>query len=106
MKNISSFHDELYYKEVNVAIYQDWDTNTWQIKKPTGAIYNEMSQWFLDTQLEAKLRWESSLWELERVCGKQWFNNNTVNDGLKGHISPLYRIASVSCNELNKNDLK
>ena len=106
MKNISSFHDELYYKEVNVAIYQDWDTNTWQIKKPTGAIYNEMSQWFLDTQLEAKLRWESSLWELERVCGKQWFNNNTVNDGLKGHISPLYRIASVSCNELNKNYLK
>jgi hypothetical protein len=33
------------------------------------------------------------IYELERLCGKQWFNNNTVRDGLKGHLSPMYKIA-------------
>lgn len=95
MSNVASFHDESYYKEVNFSIYADWNHNTWQIKKPTGAIYNELSKWFLDGQLEARLKWEGSLWELERQCGKKWFNNNTVNEGLKGHLSPLYKVASV-----------
>ena len=75
IKNIASFHDESYYKQVNRAIYPDWDHNIWQIKKPTSAIYNEQSKWFLDSGLEAKLKWESSIYELERLCGKQWFNN-------------------------------
>ena len=94
IKNIASFHDESYYKQVNRAIYPDWDHNIWQIKKPTSAIYNEQSKWFLDSGLEAKLKWESSIYELERLCGKQWFNNNTVRDGLRGHISPMYKIAT------------
>ena len=83
-----------YYKEVNRAIFPDWDINTWQIKKPTGAVYNEMSRWFLEGQFEAKLKWESSLWELERLCGKKWFNENTVTKGLRGHLSSFYKIAS------------
>lgn len=94
MDNIAAFHDEAYYKEVNRSIYKDWDHNTWQIKKPTGAIYHEMSKWFIDGQLEARMKWESSLWELERLCGKQWFNNNTVKEGLRGHLSPLYKIST------------
>lgn len=94
MSNISSFHDELYYKEVNFSVYPNWDHTTWQVKKPTGAIYNELSKWFFDGQLEARTKWESSLWELERLCGKQWFNENSVTKGLKGHISPLYKIAN------------
>ena len=93
-KNIASFHDELYYNEVNRCIYEDWNPNTWQIRKPTGAIYNELSKWFLDSQLEARLKWENSLWELERVCGQKWFNNNTVREGLRGHVSPMYKIAT------------
>lgn len=94
MSRISSFHDEAYYSEVNRSIYPDWNPATWQIKKPTGAIYNELSQWFLDGNFSAKLKWESALWELERVCGSQWFNNNTVKEGLRGHLSPLYKISS------------
>jgi hypothetical protein len=94
VKHIASFHDELYYKQVNQAIFPDWNHNTWQIKKPTGATYNEQSKWFLDSDLEAKLKWESSLWELERLCGTQWFNNGTVREGLRGHLSPMYKIAS------------
>jgi hypothetical protein len=94
MSNIASFHDETYYKEVNRCIYPDWDQNTWQVKKPTSPIYNEQSKWFLDGDFEAKLKWESSLWELERLCGKQWFNNNTVRDGLRGHLSTRYKIAN------------
>ena len=93
-KNIESFHDELYYNEVNRCIYADWNPGTWQIRKPTGAIYNELSKWFLDSQLEARLKWENSLWELERVCGQKWFNNNTVREGLRGHVSPMYKIAT------------
>jgi hypothetical protein len=94
IKNIAAFHDEAYYREVNQAIYPEWNHNTWQVKKPTSAIYNEQSKWFLDSNLEEKLLWESSLWELERLCGKQWFNNNTVRDGLRGHLSTRYMIAN------------
>ena len=96
MTNISSFHDEAYYHEVNTSIYPDWDLKTWQIKKPTNAIYNEMSRWFIEGGFEAKIKWENSLWELERICGKQWFNNNTVNEGLRGQLSPLYKISTYS----------
>jgi hypothetical protein len=96
--NISSFHDEDYYREVNRSVYPTWDQNTWQIKKPTGAIYNELSKWFFDGNFEARLKWESSLWELERVCGKQWFNKNTVTEGLRGHLSPMYKIANYAVN--------
>ena len=94
MNNISAFHDEDYYHEVNASVYPDWNLNTWQIKKPTRAVWNELSRWFLDSGLDAKLKWENSLWELERVCGPQWFNNNTVKDGLRGHLSPLYKITN------------
>jgi len=94
MKNIAAFHDEAYYAEVNKCVYPAWNHNTWQIKKPTNAIYNEMSQWFLDGNFEAKLKWESSLWELERLCGKKWFNEGSVTKGIMGHISPLYKICN------------
>lgn len=94
VNNLAAFHDEKYYKEVNFAIYPDWDSSIWQIKKPTGSTYNELSKWFIDSNLESKLKWESSLWELERLCGKRWFNKETVKEGLVGSISPLYKIAS------------
>jgi hypothetical protein len=95
VKNIASFHDENYYKQVNRAVFSEWDHNTWQIKKPTGAIYNEQSKWFLDSKLDAKYKWESSINELERLCGKKWFNDGTVTKGLKGHISSMYKISDV-----------
>jgi len=98
MHNSAAFHDESYYSEVNRAVYSEWNHNIWQVKKPTGATYSELSKWFLDSNFEAKLRWESCLWEVERQCGQKWFNNNTINDGLKGHISPLYKIASYKSN--------
>ena len=94
MNNISAFHDEDYYHEVNTSVYPDWNPATWQIKKPTRAVWNELSRWFIEGEFEAKIKWENSLWELERVCGKQWFNNNTVKDGLRGHLSPLYKITT------------
>ena len=100
IKNIAAFHDETYYKQVNRAIFPDWNHNTWQVKKPSGATYNEQSKWFLDGNLEAKLKWESSIYELERLCGKKWFNNNTVRDGLRGHLSPMYKIADYQSNTL------
>lgn len=95
INNIAAFHDESYYKVVNKIIYPDWDTKTWQIKKPTGAIYHEVSKWFIDSKLEERFRWESSLNELERLCGKKWFNKNTVKEGLRGHLSPFYKIDSI-----------
>lgn len=94
VNNIASFHDELYYQEVNRSIYPEWCQDTWQIKKPTGAIYNEISKWFFDGNFEARVKWQSSLEELERQCGAKWFNQHTVNQGLRGHLSPMYKIAS------------
>ena len=47
-------------------------------------------------EFEAKLKWVNSLHELERICGKQWFNGNTVYDGLRGHLSPLYKITNYT----------
>jgi hypothetical protein len=92
--NIAAFHDEAYYKQVNRAIFPDWNHNIWQVKKPTGAIYNEQSKWFLDSDLPAKLKWESSIYELERLCGKKWFNGDSVRNGLRGHLSPKYKIST------------
>ena len=92
--NIATFHDEIYYKQVNRAIFPAWNHNIWQVKKPTSAIYNEQSKWFLDSGLEAKLKWESSIYELERLCGKKWFNDDSVRNGLRGHLSPKYKIAN------------
>lgn len=99
VKNIAAFHDESYYRQVNRAIYPLWDHDIWQVKKPTSAIYNEQSKWFLDSDLEAKLKWESSIYELERLCGKQWFNENSVRNGLKGHLSPLYKVADYKVDQ-------
>jgi hypothetical protein len=96
VNNMAAFHDESYYREVNRAIYPKWDHNIWQVKKPTSAIYNEQSKWFLDSNLDARMKWESSIFELERLLGKQWFNNNSVANGLRGHISPMYKIADYS----------
>jgi hypothetical protein len=99
MKNPAQFHDDSYYYEVNRAVYQDmgWDFNTWQIKKPTNMIYSEMSQWLFDGDFdEAKLKWESSLWELERQLGLKWFNDNTADKGLRGHLSKLYKICDYN----------
>jgi len=98
MTNAATFHDDSYYNEVNRCIYDNWDYDTWQIKKPTNSIYSEMSQWLFDGDYEAKSKWESSLWEVQRVCGAKWFNNNTIAEGLKGHFSPLYKIADVKQN--------
>lgn len=99
MDNISSFHDEAYYREVNASIYPDWDINTWQIKKPTKAVWNELSRWFIEGDLEARTKWINSLLELERICGKRWFNNNTVEEGLRGHLSPLYHVANYTVDQ-------
>ena len=107
MNNIATFHDEDYYREVNFSIYPDWNANTWQVKKPTRAVWNELSRWFIDSDFEAKIKWVNSLHELERICGKQWFNNNTVKDGLRGSLSPMYKIADYKGTEyatgFNKN---
>ena len=101
LNDISSFHDEDYYREVNRSVYPTWDQNIWQIKKPTGAIYNELSKWFFDGNFEARLKWESSIYELERVCGKQWFNDNSVRHGLRGHLSQKYKIKDYSLSQNN-----
>ena len=95
---IASFHDQNYYKMVNKVIYPDWDQSIWQIQKCKEPIYTELAKWFLDSNLEEKFKWESSLFELERMCGKKWFNQNTVKKGLRGHLSPWYKINSYSLN--------
>jgi hypothetical protein len=94
INTIANFHDEAYYRQVNRCIYPDWDINTWQVKKPTKAVWNELSRWFIEGEFEAKTKWIASLMELERLCGKQWFNKGTVEEGLKGHLSPLYKIST------------
>jgi hypothetical protein len=87
------FHTPDLYRIINSIVYPNWDHNFWQIKKPTNPTYDETCQWFLDSNTTEFNRWESSLVELENQLGKKWFNNGTVRDGLRGHISNLYKIA-------------
>lgn len=94
--NKEIYNDERYYWHVNRLMYPDWDHSTWQIKKPTSPTYSEMCRWFFDNHLTERMQWEESLHRLEAACGKQWFNNNTVNDGIKGHLSPLYKISNYT----------
>lgn len=100
-KNIASFHDMEYYREANRIIYPTkWDHNTWQIDKPQSGVYNEMAQWFydFDEAAQARKKWESSLGELGRVVGSNWFNKDDVFSGIKGHLSPMYKIQDYSIN--------
>ena len=55
-----------------------------------------MSRWFIEGDFEAKTKWMNSLHELERICGKEWFNSGTVYEGLRGHLSPLYKIGTYA----------
>jgi len=95
LENNGDMHVPDFYQIVNRIVYPKWYHNLWQIKKPTSSTYHEVSKWFLDSNTPELLRWESSLWELERQLGSKWFNNNTVIDGLKGHISKLYKICDI-----------
>jgi len=92
--NIAAFHDEEYYKCINRIIYPKWNHDTWQIQKPSGAVYNELSAWFYKDYPEATHKWESSLGEIQRLCGEKWFNGGLVRNGLRGHLSPKYRIGN------------
>lgn len=96
LKNAKAGHSEQYYRAVNHCIYPDWNLDTWQIKKPTSDVQDQVGQWFLDTQPEAVHAWKSSIYELERLCGNQWFNNDSVMHGFRGHLSPMYKIADYT----------
>jgi hypothetical protein len=95
INNNDSMHVPDFYQISNRIIYPRWDHNLWQIKKPTSSTYHEVSKWFLDSDTIELKRWESSLGELERQIGTKWFNNNTIADGLNGHISKLYKICKL-----------
>lgn len=89
-----NFHTPELYKMINRIIYPNWDHDLWQIKKPTGATYDENSAWFFDKTLPEFRMWEDSLKDMERQLGSKWFNNNTFVNGLRGHISELYDITT------------
>jgi len=81
-----------FYNLCNRIIYPKWYGNLWQIKKPPVI---GISTWLFDSKSDSLTQWKNSLWELERQLGSKWFNNNTVIDGLKGHISKLYKICDI-----------
>jgi len=94
MNNVAQGHVGDYFPEINKIIYQDWNPNTWQIKKPTSDVVDQVGKWFFDGQYNAERKWMSSVQELGRICGDKWFNNNNVMNGFGGHLSPLYKIAT------------
>jgi hypothetical protein len=96
INDVGKSHGEEYYRAVNFCIYPDWDLNTWQIKKPTSDVDDQVGKWFLDSNSEAVHKWRSSINELERLCGKKWFNKDSVNNGYRGHLSPMYKVADYT----------
>jgi hypothetical protein len=96
LNNVSEGHSGNYFPEINKIIYQDWDHNTWQIKKPTSDVVDQVGKWFLDGDYQAKQKWLSSVQELGRVCGNKWFNKNDVMNGFRGNLSPLYKVADYT----------
>jgi len=92
LNNNGSMHIPGFYQIINRVVYPTWNHGLWQIKKPTSSTYHEVSKWFLDSGTPELARWEASLMELERQIGSEWFNNGTIRDGLKGHISKLHKI--------------
>ena len=94
--NNHEFHMMDYYQVANRLIYPTWDHGLWQINKPRGTtIGHELSDWFYDSSALHYKRWISSLDELENQLGKKHFNNNNVLEGLRGHISKLYKICDI-----------
>lgn len=96
-KDLSApMHLTEYYQMIHPIIYPSWNTNTWQIKKPTGTVIDEFSQWFFDlAPAESQQRWKSGVNEVERQLGKRWFNNGNIYDGMIGNYSKFYAIGPV-----------
>lgn len=95
-KNLATFHAADYHQMIHPLIYPDWDVNTWQIKKSTSTVTDEFGKWFFDlAPTESKQQWKNGLVELERLLGKQHFNNNSVWGGIVGAYSKLYKIGNL-----------
>lgn len=94
LNNVAQGHVGDYFPEINKIIYPDWNPNTWQIKKPTSDVVDQVGKWFFDGKYQAEKKWMASVQELGRLCGDEWFNDNNVMNGFLGHLSPLYKIAS------------
>ena len=96
VNNLSNFHQGNFNQLVHPIIYPSWDTNTWQVKKSTSTVKDEFGKWFFDMAPErAQKRWYNGIQEMERLLGKERFNNNTVMDGLLGCYSKFYKIGDI-----------
>ena len=101
INNVSAGHGGEYFPMINRIIYKDWNINTWQIKKPTSDVVDQVGKWFFDGKYEAERKWMSSVEELGRLCGNKWFNNQDVMNGYVGHLSPFYTISYYQKEELD-----
>jgi hypothetical protein len=92
----NSFHIPEYYKTVDRIVYPDWDHGFWQIDKCSNTtVGHELTGWFYDPDTTHFKKWKSSLDELERQLGKQWFNKGNIYKGLKGHNSSMYKVCDL-----------
>ena len=97
VNNKAAFHNAEFYKVINPIVYPSWDTNTWQIKKPTSAVYDEFAKWFWDIGPAAtQKRWHEGLNEVERQLGSRWFNKGSIMNGMIGSYSKFYKIGSIT----------
>jgi hypothetical protein len=92
----ASFHVSDYYQMIHPIIYPSWNTQTWQIKKPTSSVRDEVGKWFFDlAPAETQKKWTEGIQEMERQVGQRWFNNQTVHDGLIGSYSKFYAVGPL-----------
>jgi hypothetical protein len=95
--NKAAFQNLDYYKIINPIVYPSWDTNTWQIIKPSSSVKDEFAKWFWDVGPEsAQKKWQEGINEVERQLGGRWFNDGTIMNGMVGSYSKFYRIGPIS----------
>jgi len=91
--NISGFHASDYYQMIHPIIYPNWNNNTWQIKKPTSSVTDEVGSWFFNMAPEKSMnQWRNGVLEMERLVGQRHFNQQSVWQGLIGCYSKFYYI--------------
>lgn len=96
----NNFANRQWYEQLTKSvIYPDWDSNTFQVVKPSNNIYNEMDYWFHTNFKDLRLYsvWRAGVdYLIDNLDDKYVGQLNNRPTNLKEYISPFYYLGDCT----------